>query len=171
VFRYIIALIALTVMLALPVVAQEGDGIKKAGPCAPTKDEVAPIKTFSIFVVNYVEKGDVVLALRVNEDGTASCHHVTVTGNDDFRKTVSTDVDAKLTAVELKEVREAFAKLEITTLKTVDLAEEPEKFIGIKATNGYQVAGYSCITGNYGEFTGKVAPFLATVDKIANRLK
>jgi len=167
-FRYVIVMLALVGLLSLPVSGQ--DGIK-AGPGAPTKDEVAPIKTFSIFVVNYVEKGDVTLAVRVNEDGTASCRHVTVTGNDDFHKTVTTDVDAKLTAAEIKDIRDAFAKLEITTLKTVDLAEEPDTFVGIKATNGYQMAGYSCVTGNYGEFTSKVAPFLAAVDKIANRLK
>src|SRR5579859_7435335 len=100
-FRYILALLVLLGMFSLPLSAQDKDGTKKSGSCAPTK-EVSHLTTFTIVVVTFVEKSEPILSIRVNEDGTASCRHVVKSGNEDFSKTVTTDVNAKLTADEIK---------------------------------------------------------------------
>lgn len=168
-FRYVVALLALVAMLSLPVSAQ--DGIKKAGPCAPTKDEVAPIKTFTICSFSLVEKGDVKFALLVKEDGSAQCVHNVETETPGMKKTVETTVSATLTAEELKSIREAFARLDITTLETVPHDDEPEKFIGIKATNGSAIGSYYAVVGQYGLFTARVEQFMKVANKIGDRLK
>lgn len=166
-FRYIMALLLVVGALSFTAVAQ--DSKKDKSDAKP--DVVAPIKTFTIFSFSLVEKGEVKFALLVKEDGSAQCVHNVETETPGFKKTVETTVAATLTAEELKLIREAFARFDITTLETVPHDEEPEKFIGIKATNGSAMGSYYAVVGEYGKFADRVAQLTKVVNKIGDRLK
>lgn len=166
-FKYIIALLAIIGMFALPIGGLAQDGPGQSDP----NETVAPMTSFAIVVVGFVEDGRVVMQFRTDDDGQARCQHVTTSGDESFSKTVTTEVTAQLTDAELKSIKDAFTKLEVTTLKTKELKEPPAKFIVIQVANGNQRARYACAKDAYGDDAGKVKPFLDAVNKVADRLK
>lgn len=166
-FRYILAVILLMAALVAPIKADEKNNHNKVMIA-----DSAHVTTFTILVVQVVDGERNRTAIRIMEDGAVACKHVVISVDDDWKKTVNTEVESKLTDEELKTVKELFAKLEIDTLETPKQDEEPEKFVVIQAhdgSKGYRFGNPSLTA--FGDKKERVEPFVKAILKIMDRLK
>lgn len=170
-FRYIATLLLLAGLFAMPILADEKDpnkGIQRSGPCAP----VAHVTSFEILVVNIKNGENDLSAVRIMADGNFACKRKVTTDDGNVKKNITVEIETKLTAEELKGVQELFAKLQIDTLETVKLDEEPEKFIIIQAHDGHEPYKYGVASLTaFGEYTTRVGPFVKMINKLLERLK
>jgi hypothetical protein len=167
-FKYIFALIALIVIFSLPFNSLAQDGQE---PNSLDNKTVAPITSFDALNICIFKDGQPVMRFFLTDEGQASCTHMQTTVSGDFQKKVTTQVFDKLTADELKNIREAFATLNITTLKSNNDNDELDDCIIIIGSNGSHLAKYMAHNNQYGDDAGKVTPFLQAVKKITDRLK